>query len=237
MPEKIMPSPAASLFLREFKQTLTWIGRWIPQGVLSQMESAVNYLKVGRWMAEHGFNFTNRVPNRLAVWEVITRQIGDQPVLYLEFGVAAGGGIRYWCANLRHPETVLHGFDSFEGMPASGGPWVKGQFSTHGQIPEIHDPRVRFFKGWFEQILPNYTAPFHSILILNLDADLYSSTSYVLRQLQPYIRKGAFIYFDEMNIPEHELKAFDEFIHATGLKFAPVAADNTLTHVCFRCLG
>lgn len=220
-----------------FKQVLTHLGQWCSPGLLFQFQATVNYLKVGRWMAEHGFAFKARVANRHQVWNSVIREVGSHPVLYLEFGVAAGEATRYWSANLSHPESRLHGFDSFEGMPTAGGPWAKGQFSTGGTIPEINDPRVKFFKGWFDQVLPAYTVPAHSTLILNLDADLYSSTAYVLQKLQPHIRKGTFIYFDEMNFPEHELKAFHEFIAATGLKFTPVSADRTLTYVCFKCLG
>ena len=44
-------------------------------------------------------------------------EVQDQRVLYLEFGVFRGRTIRYWSRKLRHPETRLHGFDSFEGLP------------------------------------------------------------------------------------------------------------------------
>jgi hypothetical protein len=96
---------------------------------------------------------------------------------------------------------------------------------------------VRFFKGWFNQTLPIYQLPAHDFLVINVDADLYSSTLYVLQTLRPHIQKGTFIYFDEMNHPEHEPKAFAKFLDETNLKFAPVAADKTLTYVCFRCVG
>ena len=232
-----MTPPATSRLLATFKQGLTRIGQSCSPSLLFQFQSTVNYLKVGRWMADHGFDFKARVANRHEVWNAVVREVGNQPVLYLEFGVDSGEATRYWAANLKHPKTLLHGVDSFEGMPTSGGPWAKGQFSTGGQIPEINDPRVKFFKGWFDQVLPDYIVPPHSTLILNLDADLYSSTAYVLQHLQPHIKKGTFIYFDEMNFHEHEPKAFHEFIAATGVKFTPVAADKTLTYVCFKCLG
>jgi hypothetical protein len=70
-----------------------------------------------------------------------------------------------------------------------------------------------------------------------MDADLYSSTSCVLRHLRPYIRPGTFIYFDEMNHPEHEPKAFAEFMKETSLNFKPVCADRTLTYAFFECVG
>jgi len=230
-------TPQPSRLLLTFKHALTVAGQWFSPRLLFHLQSTLNYLKIGQWMAARGFQFKNRVQNRRKVWDVIAREIGSQPVLYLEFGVAGGESIRYWAENLKHPESILHGFDSFEGMPETGGSWNKGQFSTGGKPPEVNDPRVRFFKGWFDQVLPTYSVPAHSALCLNLDADLYSSTIYVLQFLRPHIKQGTFIYFDEMNHPEHEVRAFDEFLKSTGLKFRPVAGDQTLTYVAFQCVG
>jgi O-methyltransferase len=132
----------------------------------------------------------------------------------------------------------LHGFDSFVGLPEEWADKRSGEiFNAAGEIPVIADPRVQFFKGWFDQVLPTYVVPDHELLILIMDADLYSSTSYVLRQLRPYIRPGTLIYFDEMNHVEHEPRAFDEFMQETSLKFKPIAADRTLTYAFFECVG
>lgn len=57
-------------------------------------------------------------------------------------------------------------------------------YSTCGVPPIIDDPRIRFFKGWFEDTLPTYQAPKANVVILNMDADLYSSTIFVLRTLR-----------------------------------------------------
>lgn len=57
---------------------------------------------------------------------------------------------------------ALHGFDSFEGLPERwNADHAKGHFSTAGQIPEIADNRVTFFKGWFKEILREYAPPAH----------------------------------------------------------------------------
>ncbi len=78
-------------------------------------------------------------------------------------------------------------------------PWYKGQFDASGRVPITDDPRVRFFKGWFTQVLPRYYLRAHDVLVINMDADLYSSTIYVLNYLRPHIKPGTLIYFDEMN--------------------------------------
>ncbi|PYS16826.1 MAG: hypothetical protein DMG17_11515, partial [Acidobacteria bacterium] len=93
------------------------------------------------------------------------------------------------------------------------------------------------FKGWFQDVLPKYSVPPHDVLVMNLDADLYSSTIYVLKHMRPHIRKGTFVYFDEIHYAEHEQQAFDEFVGESKLKFRCVAADKSLAHVFFECLG
>ena len=213
------------------------LGARLSPSQLYALQAVVNHLKLGRWMRDHGFRFERIVPDRLDVFDVLAPRVQDKAVLYLEFGVFMGRTTRYWSTKLRNPEARLHGFDSFEGLPEEWAGKAPGKiFNAAGQIPVIADSRVQFFKGWFDQVLPGYQVPEHEVLLLIMDADLYSSTSYVLRYLRPYIRPGAFIYFDEMNHPEHEPKAFDEFMKETSLKFKPVCADRTLTYAFFECV-
>jgi hypothetical protein len=231
-----MPYMNAS-FLRTAKHALTIAGTHLSDARIRRMQTILDCLAVGRWMASRGFRFRNRVQNRQQVWDVVLRQVADRRVLYLEFGVAGGSSMRYWSQHLKHPGAMLHGFDSFEGLPADGGPWKEGQFDTAGQVPVIDDPRVRFFKGWFDQSLPVYAMPDHDVLVINMDSDLYTSTCFVLNHLRPHVTPGTFIYFDEMCYPEHELRAFGEFIDEARMTFVPVCADQTMTFVCFQCVG
>jgi hypothetical protein len=187
-------------------------------------------------MREHGLAFHHRVRRRQEVWSKMIERVAGRPALYLEFGVWQGEATRFWAKGLKHPETKLHGFDSFEGLPDSGGPWVKGQFDVQSRIPIIADPRVQFFKGWFDQVLPGYKLPPHELLVINMDADLYSSTIYVLRQLRPWIKPGTLIYFDEMNHVEHEPRAVDEFMRESGVRFKAVSGDQSLAHVAVECI-
>jgi O-methyltransferase len=189
-------------------------------------------------MEDHHFEPQVRAYDRQGVWTTVSDQLSQSDkVLYLEFGVARGDSMRWWSRHLLRRETRLHGFDSFEGLPEEGGPWVKGQFGTDGKLPIIHDDRVKFFQGWFQETLPRYEPPAHETLVMNIDADLYSSTSYVLRCMRPYIRKGSFIYFDELNQPEHEQRAFDEFLRESRLQFRLVATDWTMAFSFFECIG
>ena len=226
--------------LRRFKQACTIVGAWLSGPRLHGLQMVLNYMKLGAWMEKHGFRVRNRVADREAVFNAVAALVRDEPVLYLEFGVFQGDSMRFWSSALRHPEAKLHGFDSFEGLPEDfdvEGPHVKGTFDLKGTIPVIDDDRVRFFKGWFDDVLPGYEVPAHDRLVVVMDADLYSSTVCVLKKLRPHVREGTFIYFDNMSRPEHEPRAFGEFMDESGLRFEVVCADQPLNCVFFRCLG
>lgn len=216
---------------------LTTLGRTLPGALVQKVAAASNYLLLGRWMREHGFRFTQLVSDREAVFDHVACRVKAKRVLYLEFGVYRGASMRYWSCALTHPESRLHGFDSFEGLPESGAVWTKGEFDTEGSTPEIDDPRVRFYKGWFEEVLPTYALPDHDVLVVILDADLYASTLYVLRHLRPHMRPGTFIYFDELQAIEHEPRAIHDFLRESGMNWRPVCAHVSLAHAFFECVG
>ena len=113
---------------------------------------------------------------------------------------------------------------------------MKGTFDVGGKIPDIPDERVQFFKGWFEDSLPQYQVPEHDVLVLVLDADLYSSTKFVLNHLKSYIKPGTYIYFDDMSRPDHEPKALEEFIAESGLNFELFSTDVSLNTSFFKCV-
>jgi O-methyltransferase len=222
-----------------FKYLLTLIGTRLSLNDFHKLQLVLNYMRIGKWMKDHYFYFSKRVVLRDQVFESVADNIQNRRVLYCEFGVYKGESILYWAQKLQHPDSHLHGFDSFEGLPEDfdiGGPYKKGAFDVSGRMPNIEDPRVRFFKGWFNEVLPTYVPPDHDILVLMLDADLYSSTIYVLRYFKSFIRKGTYIYFDEMSRPEHEPKAFHEFMEETGFVFQPVCSDYGLNRVFFQCV-
>ena len=57
--------------------------------------------------------------------------------------------------------------------------------------------------------------------IIHLDADLFSSTIFVLSQLYPYLKKGDIIFFDEFNVANHEFLAFKIFTESFYVKLRP----------------
>ena len=129
-------------------------------------------------------------------------------VAYLEFGVASGDSLRRAALRFTNPETRLIGFDSFYGLPSNwsvGGREEriipKGTFSQEGKIPHFADTRVSFVAGWFQNTFPEFLA--HRVaglvgrkLLVHFDADLYSSTLFILASLWPAVFEYYFIMDD-----------------------------------------
>lgn len=126
----------------------------------------------------------------------------DKKGLFLEFGVFEGRTISY-CAN-KIPDVTWHGFDSFEGLPEDWNLGTKVREAGYFALPELPEvpSNVRLYKGFFDKSLPVWKeqnlTPDSYISFLHLDADLYSSTIYVLEQLNDYIKPGTVIRFDEI---------------------------------------
>ena len=79
-----------------------------------------------------------------------------------------------------------------------------------------------------------YIAPDHDVLFVNVDADLYSSTTTILDHMEQLLRIGSYVYFDEYNDRCHELKAFDEFIERTGMQFEAIAVVDNMWQWLFQ---
>ncbi len=212
---------------------LTRIGSLTSRNAVRAADSALNYVEVGRWMKAKGFVPECRLNTRHEVFDAIGREILGERVLYLEFGVFKGASMRKWSALLNNPASQLHGFDKFVGLPEL---W-QGEmmaYSAGGIVPAFDDSRVVVHTGWFSETLPCFTLPEHDRLVINIDADLYSSTKYVLEALVNSITVGAFLYFDEFQFRDHELKAFEEHLAETRYQYRLVACSVGLRGVAFQ---
>lgn len=156
-------------------------------------------------------------------------KFGDAAVQYLEFGVYKGDSIHYWAARNTNPDARFYGFDSFEGLPEDWFPGMnKGAFDVGGQMPDTGDGRIRFVQGWFNETLQPFLKEVRpdptKRIVLHLDADLYSSTYYVLNCLyfDGWIKPGTTLIFDEVvvaSIAHTEFRAFYDFVQVMGLKY------------------
>jgi Methyltransferase domain len=200
-------------------------GRRTRPAHLVNLSKVLSYLEAGHWLASEQAR-PEMFDDEFALFEIIRRKVVGLAPLYLEFGVFEGRSMRWWSRNLSEPGARLVGFDSFEGLPEFWRPGnPAGHFKTHGP-PHIDDSRVSFQVGWFEETLPLFTVPEHDQMVLNVDCDLYSSASTVLRWAEPYLCPGTLIYFDEFPDRDHEMKAFYELCARSSLRFKPVAIAN-----------
>jgi hypothetical protein len=218
------------------KRSLAEFGARRPPRVSNALRRTSDLIDSVRWLRQHSlYPFNARFSNRESIFELIANATGSRQVLYLEFGVFEGYSIKLWSKLLRNPCSMLHGFDSFEGLPET---WkedhLKGRFALSGTPPDISDSRVTFFKGWFDETLSVYKMPPHEELVINIDCDLYSSTKCVLDYLKDSIDVGTWLYFDEFGSWDHEGRAFRELVEQTDMRFEAVAESAALWSAAFR---
>ncbi len=147
----------------------------------------------------------------------------EENVTYLEFGVWQGESITFWASQNQNKESFFCGFDTFEGLPEAWGKLSKGHFSTEGKTPETADKRISFQKGLFQNTLPGFIEINQPILkgkrkIIHLDADLYSSTLFVLLELFPYFEPGDIILFDELFTLRNNSEEFRAFLDFRAIR-------------------
>jgi len=70
--------------------------------------------------------------------------------------------------------------------------------------------------------------------VIMMDADLYSSTLYVLTSIAPCLKPGDIIFFDQFNVPLHEFRAFNDFTESYYLKFRLIGAANNYYFCAFE---
>jgi hypothetical protein len=165
-------------------------------------------------------------------------EITQKPINYLEFGVAEGDMIKFWASGNTHKNSLFIGFDSFEGLPENWENKKRGHFNNEGNPPVIDDSRVSFVKGWFQDTVYLYlkNLDFSNQTVFHLDADLYSSTLYVLFQIHQYIKKGDILIFDEFSSFENEFMALETFRKCVGRdwEFQFLGAVNNFKQVAIR---
>lgn len=148
------------------------------------------------------------------VADVIHRRVpGD----LLEAGVWRGGASIFMRGVLKaYGDTtrIVWVADSFQGLPKSdtgryakdaSGDWnepywralavpleeVRANFARYGLL----DDQVRFLSGWFKDTLPS--APIGRLAVLRVDADMYSSTLDVLKNLYHLVSIGGYVIIDD----------------------------------------
>jgi O-methyltransferase len=160
-----------------------------------------------------------------------------ESILYLEFGVYRGASLKWWLARMSNPESRFVGFDTFTGLPEH---WratePAGAFNVNGRLPDITDPRCSFEAGLFQETLGRFIkrGDLSGRVVINLDADMYTSTLFVLTSLGPYLKSGDLIFFDEFSCPIDEYRAFEDYVRAFRVKYEVIGAVHGYTRICVK---
>lgn len=138
----------------------------------------------------------------------------------LEFGVYTGTTLKIIAA--ARGGKQVYGFDSFEGLPENWrAGYPAGTFDIDGR-PQVSGAEL--VVGWFDKVLPAFLVEHPDpVDFLHVDADLYSSAKTVLEAVGPRLRPGSVVVFDEYfnysGWQEHEYRAWQEYVAATGIAF------------------
>ncbi|MDD2636031.1 MAG: class I SAM-dependent methyltransferase [Bacteroidales bacterium] len=154
--------------------------------------------------------------------------LNDYGIDYLEFGVSKAVSFRWWVNKITNAESKFYGFDTFTGLPEDWGTFKAGDMSSENELPKIEDKRVSFYQGLFQQTLLPFLAKYNNEKrkVIHLDADLYSSTLYILTIMYPYLKPGDILLFDEFSVPMHEYKAFMEWTKSFYVEYEVLGSVN-----------
>ena len=165
---------AAVLPYREFLDRTNWTSRWCR--TVRQADCP-------------------KFPRREQMYEYLHSAVLDnEPIDYLEFGVADGASLRNWCALNRHAGSRFFGFDCFAGLPED---WhadhPKSMFNRDGQPPDVPDPRVQFqviFDEFWDSLheyraLTDYSAAYRRPFKIVAAADRFSQVAVMFSARQP----------------------------------------------------
>tara|TARA_Y100001936_G_scaffold99810_1_gene98052 strand:- start:308 stop:988 length:681 start_codon:yes stop_codon:yes gene_type:complete len=146
------------------------------------------------------------------LFSLIQNHTDHEPIDFFEFGVFEGSSILGLANRHDDPNSRFFGFDAFEeGYPENWDQHKQGDYSS--SIPKTNDNRIKFVKGKFQDSLDSFLDTFETKnrLIVHMDADLYSSTLFVLTKLDRLFDEKTIITFDEFGYLDKEFLAFYDY--------------------------
>jgi hypothetical protein len=206
------------------------LGKKLPKNFSVPLRRIAEQIDLGFWY--QNFEKAEVVTNRFELLKIGSR-ILDRDFIYLEFGVAWGDSLRQIIDFTGgNPGVEIHGFDTFEGLPdPHHGEITEGSFNQFGNIPEI--PNVTFHKGLFTETFLGNEEYLRKRLFVMCDADLFSSTTYILKTIGPSLKVGDLVYFDDLHIPNQERLALDLAMR-NGLRISLIASSGVGRSALFK---
>lgn len=161
--------------------------------------------------------------------------------LIMEFGVCTGVSLAIIADTLR--PRLVYGFDSFKGLPS---PWKKSSSQVFEagafRLEAVQKPprdNTRIIVGMIEETLPVFLCENPGPLaFLHIDVDLGDVTAAILRIAGDRCISGTVLRFDEFcdwggyptsrypEWPQHEYRAFMEWLKVSGKRVKPVFRDS-----------
>ena len=175
---------------------------------------------------------------RYKLYDAISKSevLSEVPLDYFEFGVAGGTSFKWWLEQNKNENSRFFGFDTFEGLPEKWGNFEKGSMAHAMDSLNINDPRASFHKGLFQDSLVPFLEEYNgkNRKLIHLDADLFSSTIFVLSQFFRFLKPGDILLFDEFAVPQHEFLAFKIFTESFYVKYEVIGAANNYLFVAIK---
>lgn len=203
-------------------------------------------IKLSEWRAQHGGHSINDFysgkwdySKRYTLYQkIFEKENLTIPVNYLEFGVAGGTSFKWWVEHNKNEASRFFGFDTFTGLPEDWNVFKAGDMSAGGKFPQINDSRANFLKGLFQDTLPAFLKELSNDKrkVIHMDADLYTSTLYVLTSIHPYLKPGDIIFFDEFAVPQHEFLAFKNFVDSYRISYEVIGSMNNYFFLAIKVL-
>jgi len=236
IPQRFRPTVSSIL-----SNTLGHVNLQRPAGGLT---SIAYWVQFSRWCRTHPLPSSvngEDGKDRRGLHEAVIRKEGLDvaPITYLEFGVYRGDSLAWWINRITDPDSRFVGFDTFTGLPEFWRPTEPvGHFSTGGMVPNITDPRCSFEVGVFQETLPHFIGAkdLSGRLVVHLDADMFTSTLFVLTTLARVLKTGDVLLFDEFSCPLDEYRAFDGFVSSYRIKYEVLGAVQGYTRVGIKIL-
>ena len=209
--------------MQQFKNSLIRTGAYkMARPFMKNMKKLVGFVQFADWMHENkdiaynDFPIKREYTLRFGLFEFVIKHVGGKPINYMEFGVFDGETFHWWMKQQQNPESRFYGFYTFDGLPEEWSGNKVGAFTQHGRVPALRDSRGQFIQGFFQDTLGPFLKTFEDNRqkVIFLDADLYSSTLFVLTMLAPFLKKGDILIFDEFSSNQHEFRAFNDFLKA-----------------------
>lgn len=211
------------------------------------LQNGVFMSELSQWRKAHpvtGYNDfyqeTWDYERRYKLYEAIAAsdQLFQNPIYYLEFGVAGGFSFKWWLERNKHSDSRFYGFDTFEGLPEKWGAFEKGSMAHELESLNINDPRASFYKGLFQQTLLPFLENYDGGLkkLIHIDSDLFSAALFVMTQLYRFLKPGDILLFDEFAVPQHEFLAFKIFTESFYINYEVLGAANNYLFVAVKIL-